>query len=543
MSSRVQNNMPVFIMSGVLLIYGLIAMSGALLPTMKYLSAHKTMDLQVMMCLIVAGIGFLGGIINTVREPGNTYFDRFFLQILGGIIMMLILAMFIRWYLEPMVKIWAKALAPVIGFNAYKILNLNYVVLGLLVGVFVTNTVGIPKFAAPGVKCARFVLKMGVIMLGARYSFAELAKLGIYSVWLIGFFVLGTVFVVLWLGHIFKQPKTMTGVLSAGMGVCGVSATVAVAPVVKAKSEEMAYTIGTILSFGILCMFIFPTVGKMAGMNAVQFGAWAGTGILNSAQVAAAALAFDSVDIKTLKVAEIFNITRVLFLPIIVLVLATWFGKDTGQKLSFKTVVIDKFPIFILGFLLLFLMSSLGVFSPPNHYKGKFIDVSYNERTQITDKEWNTLDKALTAGTITGLSEAQMAAVTDLHKQRQIAGNFDERNDAKLFDSVGRARMAELESILAAAKAKKVSLDKEISGVLKHAVKQVHKKSKTVTTLTDCMIWFFAFGLIGLGMQITKKAIFQAGGWPLVIGGISGVLKAALSFFVVLWLVKDVVLH
>lgn len=535
--------MPVFIMSGLLLVYGLIASSGALLPMMKYLHTHKTMDLQVTMCLILAGIGLFGAVINSFREPGNSLFDRFFLQPLGGIIFLLLLAMFIRWYAEPMVKIWSAALAPVLGFKIYKVLNLNYVVLGLLVGVLVTNTVGIPKFAASGVKCARFVLKMGVIMLGARYSFAELAKLGVYSVWLIGIFVLGTVFVVLWLGKVFKQPKTMTGVLSAGMGVCGVSATVAVAPVVKAKSEEMAYTIGTILSFGIICMFIFPTVGHLAGMNPVQFGAWAGTGILNSAQVAAAALAFNSVDIKTLKVAEIFNITRVLFLPIIVLVLATWFGKDSGQKLSFKTVVIDKFPIFILGFLILFGLSSAGLFSPPQHYKGKFIDVSYNERTQITDDEWHTLDAELQAGTITGLSESQMAAVNDLHKQRQIAGNFAERDDKKLFDKVGRDRMTELEEILALAKAKQITLSGEVKSVIKHAVKQVHKKSKTVSTLTDVMIWFFAFGLIGLGMQITKKAIFQAGGWPLVIGGISGVLKAGLSFFVVLWLVKDVVLN
>jgi uncharacterized membrane protein YadS len=57
------------------------------------------------------------------------------------------------------------------------------------------------------------------------------------------------------------------------------------------------------------------------------------------------------------------------------------------------------------------------------------------------------------------------------------------------------------------------------------------------------MIWFFAFGLIGLGMQITKKAITQAGGWPIVMGVISGITKATLSFFVVLWLVKDVVLN
>ena len=354
---------------------------------------------------------------------------------------------------------------------------------------------------------------------------------------------MGTVFLVLWLGKIFNQPKTMTGVLSAGMGVCGVSATVAVAPVVKAKSEEMAYTIGTILSFGIICMFVFPTVGHLAGMSPVQFGAWAGTGILNSAQVAAAALAFNSVDIETLKVAEIFNITRVLFLPIIVLVLATWFGKESGQKLTFKTVVIDKFPVFILGFLILFALSSAGLFSPPQHYKGKFIDVSYNERTQITDEEWTSLDAAITGGTITGLSESQMAAVTDLHHQRQIAGNYDERQDKKLFDKVGRARMTQLEGVLAGAKAKQITLPGDLKSILKHAVKQVHKKSKTVTTLTDVMIWFFAFGLIGLGMQITKKAIFQAGGWPLLIGGIAGILKATLSFFVVLWLVKDVVLN
>lgn len=541
--TKAQQNMPVYIMAGILLIYGLIASSGALLPILKSLGTHKSMDLQVTLSLILAGIGIFGAVINTVREPQDTLFDRFFLRPLGGIILLLILAMFIRWYAEPVVKIWSKGLEPILGFKIYKILNLNYVVLGLLMGVLITNTIGIPKFAGDGVKCARFVLKMGVIMLGARYSFAELAKLGVYSVWLIGFFVLGTVFLVLWLGSVFKQPKTMTGVLSAGMGVCGVSATVAVAPVVKAKSEEMAYTIGTILSFGILCMFIFPTVGKMVGMNPVQFGAWAGTGILNSAQVAAAALAFNAVDIKTLKVAEIFNITRVLFLPIIVLVLATWFGKETGQKLSFKTVVIDKFPIFILGFLLLFGMSSAGLFSPPQHYKGKFIDVSYNDRTQITDDEWITLDKALAAGEIKGLSETQMEAVNDLHQQRQIAGNFADRDNKTLFDQVGRKRMTELEGVLAAAKAKEVELSGEIKGVIKHAVKQVHKSSKTVTVLTDCMIWFFAFGLIGLGMQITKKAIFQAGGWPLVIGGISGIAKAVLSFFVVLWLVKDVVLN
>ncbi|OEU54264.1 MAG: hypothetical protein BA862_01025 [Desulfobulbaceae bacterium S3730MH12] len=541
--SQLKEQMPTFIMGGSLLVYGLIAQSGALEPMAKYLHTHKTMDLQVTMTLIIGCIAILGALVNTARKPGTSNIDTFILQPLGGIVLILVMAMAIRWYAEPLMKIISKGLEPTFGFKIYKVLNLNYVVLGILAGVFLTNTWGIPKFAGPGVKCARFVLKMGVIMLGARYSFAELAKLGVYSVFLVGFFVLGTVFLVLWLGNIFKQPKSMTGVLSAGMGVCGVSATVAVAPVVKAKSAEMAYTIGTILSFGIICMFVFPTIGKLAGMSPVQFGAWAGTGILNSAQVAAAALAFNAVDIETLKVAEIFNITRVLFLPIIVLVLATWFGKETGQKLSFKSVVIDKFPVFIIGFLILFFMSSIGMFSPPSHYKGKYIDVSYNDRSQVTPEELVTLQDAMAKNEFSGLKPKQLEAVTNLIEQHQIAGNYEERNDKKAFDHVGRARMTQLQGTLAAAKAKEVTLSAEVKGALKHAVKQVKKKSKTVVTLTDFMIWFFAFGLIGLGMQITKKSIMQAGGWPIVMGVIAGITKATLSFFVVLWLIKDVVLN
>lgn len=541
--SKIQEQMPTLIMGAGLLTYGLIAKSGALLSITKVLHTHKTLDLQVTMTLVLGCIAIAGALLNTTRKSGTSNLDTFVLRPLGGIILILVMAMAIRWYAEPVMKLISKALQPTLGFKIYKVLNLNYVVLGILSGVLLTNTWGIPKFAAEGVKCARFVLKMGVIMLGARYSFAELAKLGVYSVFLVGFFVLGTVFLVLWLGNLFKQPKTMTGVLAAGMGVCGVSATVAVAPVVKAKSAEMAYTIGTILSFGIICMFVFPTIGKLAGMSPVQFGAWAGTGILNSAQVAAAALAFNAVDIETLKVAEIFNITRVLFLPVIVLVLATWFGKETGQKLSFKSVVIDKFPVFIIGFLLLFFMSSMGLFSPPSHYKGKYIDVSYNDRSQVTPEEWEVLNSAMIAGEFSGLTETQLEAVTNLVEQRQIAGNYADRSDKKKFDHVGRARMTQLQGILAAVKAKQVKLSGDVKAAIKHAVKQVKKKSKTVVTLTDFMIWFFAFGLIGLGMQITKKAITQAGGWPIVMGVISGITKATLSFFVVLWLVKDVVLN
>ena len=185
-------------------------------------------------------------------------------------------------------------------------------------------------------------------------------------------FVMGTAIAVLWLGQLFKIPRPLTGVLSAGIAVCGVSAAVAAAPVVKARGIDMAYSIGMLLLVGLVGLFTFPPIARIVGFNELQFGAWAGTGILNSAQVAAAALIFDPHTIETLKVAEIFNITRILFLPFIVIILAVWFAKGEEEeaeaagapKISMGKILVDKFPIFVLGFIIMFAFSSTGVFTP-----------------------------------------------------------------------------------------------------------------------------------------------------------------------------------
>ena len=134
MSEQAQKNMPLFIMAGILLIYGAIVSTGVLLPVMKYLNTHKSMDFQVVMCLTMGIVGLAGGIINSIRTPKDSTLDRFILQPLAGVILLLVLAMAIRWYLEPLVKIMSKNLVPLLGFKVYKVLNLNYVVLGILVG-------------------------------------------------------------------------------------------------------------------------------------------------------------------------------------------------------------------------------------------------------------------------------------------------------------------------------------------------------------------------------------------------------------------------
>ena len=64
---------------------------------------------------------------------------------------------------------------------------------------------------------------------------------------------------------------------------------------------------------------------------------------------------------------------------------------------------------------------------------------------------------------------------------------------------------------------------------------------KMIPYFREWLTWLFAFGLTGLGMQITLAAMRQAGGEPLVIGSVVGVLKAVLSLIIVLLFVRGTI--
>ena len=456
-------------------------------------------------------------ILSWKPQPGNL---DYYLSTVPGMALILLIAFVVRWGLDPMFANWGKEVkdAGILTWDFAKIFNLNYVVMGILAGIIMVNVIGIPAWAANGVRTARLFLKAGVILLGTLYSAAELAQLGLLSVVMIGIFVLGSVGLVLFMGRRMKCPNSMTGVLSAGLGVCGVSATVAASPVVQAKSGEIAYTIGTILLWGVGCMFVFPTVGHVLGMGPVQFGAWAGTGILNSAQVAGAALAFDPHGIETLKVAEIFNITRVLFLPIIVLWLAAWYVKHEvdAVKVNLGEVLVAKFPLFVLGFIAMFALSSTGAFAPAGHYQGKyFSSEQVKEDKLLKPKEVRILQGELPKAR----NATETRALEELIANRK---------------RVTRAQGETLKSV-----AKIEGFDAVAAGAIANANKAANHDSPIIKNFRDWLAWLFSFGLIGLGMQITVASIKQAGGKPLIIGSVVGTLKAVGSLIVVLMFVTE----
>lgn len=295
---------------------------------------------------------------------------------LPGLLLIVVTLVVIRQFVEP----WMKDLV-VFGRKGWliSVLSLNYILLGIIAGVIYRNVIfggKIPEIFADGFRLSRLMIKTGIILLGSLYSVKAIVALGSLAIFLISGFIILSILMVMWLGKLFGLDRSMIGVMANACGICGVSASVATAPGVQAKGSDVAYAIATILGFGVVTMFISPFIGRMFNLTDLQYGAWIGTGILNSGQVLAAALAFNPkvAPGTAVSIAEIWNIMRVVAIPFAVFAVTIWYwaGKDNaapGEQKSLGRLLVEKFPVFVLGFGVMVILTSLDAFGPAG-FKG-----------------------------------------------------------------------------------------------------------------------------------------------------------------------------
>lgn len=288
-----------------------------------------------------------------------------------GLALIVITMIVIRNWLEP----WMTS-AVVFGTKGWlvKVTHLNYILLGIIMGMLYRNVVfggKMPEVFSDGFKLSRLMIKTGIILLGSLYTFNAIVQLGSLAIFLIGGFVIMTIVMVLWFGKLLGLDRSMIGVMANALSICGVTASVATSPAVEAKASHVAYAIATILGFGILTMFISPFIGHALGLNDLQYGAWIGTGILNSGQVLAAALAFNPnvAPGTAVSVAEIWNIMRVISIPFAVFAVTVWYwsGKastESSKRKGLGTLLYEKFPVFVIGFMAMVFLTSMGAFGP-----------------------------------------------------------------------------------------------------------------------------------------------------------------------------------
>jgi uncharacterized integral membrane protein (TIGR00698 family) len=240
--------------------------------------------------------------------------------------------------------------------------NIEYVLWAIILGLIVANSIGVPAIFRRGVATYELWLKLGIILLGARFLFSDLAHLGGLSLVLVAIELTLSLTLMTYLGKWFGLPPKLTSLLAIGSSICGVSAIMAAQGAIEPEERDTSTAIAAILTLGALALFTFPLIGHALHMSDQAYGMWAGLAVDNTAEsVVTGALYSESAG----SVAVLAKTARSAFIGFVVLGYAIyWASQAQAPKVKNKAAFLwQKFPKFFLAFLLLSLLATLHVFS------------------------------------------------------------------------------------------------------------------------------------------------------------------------------------
>lgn len=228
-----------------------------------------------------------------------------------------------------------------------KKLNLSTLIIAIILGGLIKNTVGVSENFEDGIKfCSKKVLRVAIVFLGFKLSFSQILKIGPKAVIIILISSTSAILLTNYLGKKFNLKQKLTILLATGISICGAAAIAATNAIIKSDEEDVAYSIGVITVLGTIFMFIYPVIFNIFKMNSQLYSIWTGASIHEVAQVVAAGFAVSN-DVGTQ--ATIVKLTRVLFIIPVTLILSLVSSKRENSKFSFKNVSVPHFVLFFLG--------------------------------------------------------------------------------------------------------------------------------------------------------------------------------------------------
>ena len=241
--------------------------------------------------------------------------------------------------------------------------NVEYVLWAILIGVLIANTLGLPKIFQAGVATYEFWLKAGIILLGARFILGDILHLSGISFVLIFIELILALTFMTYLGRGFNLPPKLITLLAVGSSICGVSAIIATQGAIEADEEDSSVAIAAILALGAISLVFFPLVGHALHMSDHAYGLWTGLAVDNTAEATAAGALFSDA---AGKYAVLAKTCRNACIGFVVLGYALyWARKGQAAGIQNKGAFLwKKFPKFVLGFLFISFVATLGTLDP-----------------------------------------------------------------------------------------------------------------------------------------------------------------------------------
>src|SRR6201990_2534495 len=307
---------------------------------------------------------FRGDRMSTTRvEPEETLDEPAFtsrqpLDYVPGILLLIGVGL-----LGKYAQLWWNTLAK---HEHWRVPDIEYVLWAIVIGLLITNTIGLHRIFRPGVQTYEFWLKVGIVVLGARFVLGDIAKLGAISLVqiLVDMTIAGTVIIVV--ARAFGLSGKLGSLLAIGTSICGVSAIIAAKGAIRARNSDVSYAIAAILALGAVSLFVLPPLGHAIGLTDREFGIWAGLAVDNTAETTATGYLFSD---HAGKIAVLVKSARNALIGFVVLGFALyWASRGEADEIApgakAKAAFIwDKFPKFVLGFLAVSAIATAGLLS------------------------------------------------------------------------------------------------------------------------------------------------------------------------------------
>ena len=238
-------------------------------------------------------------------------------------------------------------------------------VIALFIGMII-NSFYKPEWLKAGIKfTSKKVLKFAIVLLGASLSINVILSVGKMSLAVMLFTLLTCFGGGYFIGRALGLNWKLSNLISAGTGICGGSAIAAIAPVIDAEDKDIAYAMSATFLFDMAMILLFPIMGRMLGLSDMAYGLWAGTAVNDTSSVVAAGYAYSE---GAGDLATMVKLTRTLSIIPTVLIFA--FLNLRLKRRNNAAVKLENgenvniwglFPWFIVGFVALALINSLGI--------------------------------------------------------------------------------------------------------------------------------------------------------------------------------------
>lgn len=229
----------------------------------------------------------------------------------------------------------------------------------LIVGLLISNTVGVPAWIRPAIR-TEFYIKTGLVVMGFSVLFSNIAKFGLYGLGIAWGVTPIVIIFMWWFGtkvlKIDNKPLVIT--IASATSVCGTSAAIATGAAAGAKKNDLGIAISISIIFTILMMVFEPMIIKAVGMSNLMGGALIGGTVDSTGAVVLAGNALGPEgEQAAVLVKSIQNILIGFIAFFVALFFATKIDKDSGRKVGAGEIW-TRFPKFILGFFVASLVAS-----------------------------------------------------------------------------------------------------------------------------------------------------------------------------------------